>query len=97
MRRAARRDENEPQIVAALEGAGFTVERLSAAGICDLLIGRHGKTWLLEVIGDAKAAKYRKSDGLTPAQVEFRSRWRGQWASARNVTEALAAVGVTAT
>lgn len=92
MRRASRRDENEPIIIAALEAAGWSVERISARGIPDLLCGKHGRTIILEVIGDAKAAKYRRAGGLTPDQVEFKTRWRGQWACARTVAEALTIV-----
>ena len=94
MRRASRRDENEAAIVAALEAAGCSVERISAKGIPDLLVGRHGQTWIIEVIGPAKAAKYRTTGGLTPDQVAFRARWRGQWATARTSVEALVAVGI---
>ena len=94
MRRASRRDENETAIVAALEAVGCSVERISAKGIPDLLVGYRGSTLILEVIGDAKAKKYRATGGLTPDQVAFKARWRGQWASARTSVEALIAVGV---
>lgn len=92
MRRAARRDDNEAIIIAALEAAGCSVVRLSAKGVPDLLIGRRGRTFLIEVIGNAKAAKYRSTGGLTPDQVTFRASWRGQWATARTVAEALEAI-----
>lgn len=90
MRRASRRDENEAAIVAALEAAGCSVERISAKGIPDLLVGYRGSTLILEVIGDAKAKKYRAMSGLTPDQVAFKARWKGQWASVRTVEQALA-------
>jgi Holliday junction resolvase len=43
---AKRRDENEPEIVKALEGIGAKVIRLD---IVDLLVNYRGKIYLLEV------------------------------------------------
>lgn len=45
----ARRDANEPEIVAALERVGARVRRLSAPGIPDLLVGYRQDIFLLEV------------------------------------------------
>ena len=93
MRRAARRDENEKPIVDALEAAGYSVFRLSQDGIPDLLVGKHKQCWLLEVLGDEKVAKYRKTGGLTPAQVKFWERWKGPASCVRSIEEAFAVVG----
>lgn len=60
MRWAAKRDANEPEIVAALEMAGWTVIKVSDSGFPDLLCARKGVLKLLEV---------KMPDGeLTPAQ-----------------------------
>ena len=71
MRRAAKVDVNQPEIVAALRKVGCTVQSLAAVGkgVPDLLVGYQGKTYLLEV----KHGKWT----LTPDQVEWHNNWRG--------------------
>ena len=49
MRRAAKRDANEPEIIKALEAAGCRVWQLNQEGVPDLLVVRHGQITLLEV------------------------------------------------
>jgi hypothetical protein len=49
MRRAAKRDENEPDIVDGLLDAGCTVTKLSQDGVLDLLVGHRGRFCLMEV------------------------------------------------
>lgn len=82
-------------IVEALERAGCSVTRISQKGVPDLLVGIRGRTVILEVIGVEKAKKYRAANGLTPDQVDFKAKWRGQWASARTPVEALIACGIS--
>lgn len=60
MRHAAKRDANEPDIIDALELAGWTVIPVSDTGVMDLLCIRRGVVKLLEV----KSEKGK----LTPAQ-----------------------------
>jgi len=61
------RDGNEPEIVAALEAHGFTVERLDKP--VDLLFGKYGRTWIAEVKMEGKP--------LNANQAEFFETWRG--------------------
>ena len=75
MRRAARRDANEPEIIAALTALGAHVEQLSQDGVPDLLISYRRRLYLMEVIGPAKAKRYRATGGLTPAQVRWHVRY----------------------
>lgn len=51
MRRAAKRDANEPEIVAALRAAGYWVAQISHKGFPDLVVGRKGRSFvcLMEV------------------------------------------------
>lgn len=86
MRQAARRDNNEGEIVAALEAVGCSVTRLSQGGVSDLLVGRQGTNFLIEV----KTVKGK----LTAAQVDFRNNWQGQYDVARSAEEALRIVGL---
>lgn len=48
-RQAARRDRNEAALVHYLRERGAVVERLSGAGIPDLLVGYAGRWWPVEV------------------------------------------------
>lgn len=91
MRRAARVDENQSDIVAALRAIGATVRVISQGdGIPDLLVGFMGKTILLEVKDGKKPPSARK---LTPAEQKFFDEWRGgSLAIVNTVDEAIAAV-----
>ena len=68
-RRNAKRDANEPEIIAFLKAAGASVERLSTKGLPDLLIGYRQKTYLVEVKGEGKK--------LNANQVDFVAGWKG--------------------
>jgi hypothetical protein len=48
-RHAARRDDNEPEIVEALRWAGALVDRIDGKGVPDLLVAHRGRIYLLEV------------------------------------------------
>lgn len=51
MRRAAKRDANEPDVIETLRDAGYWVWCISSPGFPDLCVGRHGvsRIVLLEV------------------------------------------------
>ena len=84
MRRyAARRDANEGKVVAALRAIGCSVIRLDAV---DLLVGRAGQNWLIEVKDGSKPPSARK---LTPAQKTLRNDWRGQYSVVTSPLEAV--------
>ena len=77
MRRAARTDENQPAIVAALEAIGARVQILSAVGggCPDLLVGHRGVNWLLEIKNPTKPKTDRQ---WTPEQALWHATWQGQ-------------------
>lgn len=93
MRRAARTDENQAEIVAALRKAGCSVALTHkvASGFPDLVVGRRAglagpTSFLLEI---------KKPGGrLTPDQQEFIAQWRGHYAVVESVEQALEAVGL---
>lgn len=96
MRRAAKVDENQAEIVAALRVVGCSVLPLHAVGqgCPDLLVApRNGEMVLLEVKDGAKPPSARK---LTPDQVEFHASWRGRIVVVCSVREAMEAVGISA-
>lgn len=78
----ARRDANEAEIVRAFRQLGCIVEHTDKP--LDLLVGKHGRTHLVEV----------KAEGgkLTPAQEEFLSTWKGDWCICRSVDDVVETV-----
>lgn len=86
-RYAARRDENEPEIVEALEAAGCDVLRATDV---DLIVGRAGQTFLVEVKHPKRASESR----IKPIQKRLRASWRGQYAIVTTAQQALEAVGL---
>jgi hypothetical protein len=68
MRRAARVDANQIQIVSALRGAGAYVWIISLP--VDLLVGYKGHTFLVEIKTDSKKR-------LTKLQADFFENWSG--------------------
>lgn len=76
MRRAAKIDANQQQVVSALRAAGATVQSLAAVGkgVPDLLVGYQGKTVLMEVKDGHKSPSQRE---LTDDQLAWHGAWRG--------------------
>lgn len=76
MRRAARIDANQTQVVSALRAAGAVVHSLAAAGngVPDLLVAYRNTTMLMEVKDGSKPPSQRE---LTPEQVKFHAEWIG--------------------
>lgn len=84
MRRAAKSDSNQTEIVKALRRVGVSVEVIGKP--VDLLICHRGETALMEV---------KNPDGrdeLTKDQVEFIARWPGKLHIVRSIGDALTAV-----
>lgn len=81
----ARTDHNQAGIIKALETAGCTVQTLrDGEGVPDLLVGRGGRNFLLEV----KNGK----GSITPQQAIFHRNWNGQVEIVRSAEEAIKAV-----
>ena len=84
----AKTDSNQADIVKALRKAGCSVQSLHdvGRGVPDLLVGRNGVNYLLEV---------KSEDGkLTPVQDIWHKKWRGQALIVRNPKDALRVVGL---
>jgi hypothetical protein len=94
MRRAAKVDRNQAEIVAALRRLGATVQPLHAVGqgCPDLLVGFRGSNYLLEIKDWQASASDRV---LNAGQVEWHGGWKGQVAKVETVEAALIAIGVT--
>lgn len=76
MRKAARVDANQDQVVSALRACGCSVQSLAAVGkgVPDLLVGYRGKNYLIEVKDGRKPTSQTR---LTTDQVEWHEQWRG--------------------
>ncbi len=92
-RRAARRDGNETEIIAALESQGWTVTPLSAPGVPDLLIGARGINVLIEVKDPDGSSRGKPTTAkLTDAQQRWHDGWKGQAEVATSTLSAIAIV-----
>ena len=79
MRRASRRDDNEPAIIREMRAAGAYVKPINDGGTFDLLVGYNGPsgkfhTLLMEIKDGTKPPSARK---LTPAEQKFHDEWPG--------------------
>lgn len=75
MRRAAKVDANQEQIVIALRARGASVRIVTQGdGLPDLLVGYNGYTLLMEVKDGRKPPSARR---LTPAEEKFMLEWKG--------------------
>ena len=91
MRRAARIDDNQPAIVAALRGIGATAQFMHrlGQGCPDLLVGFRGVNYVLELKDGRKPPSARE---LTPAEREWHAAWRGQVATVYSIEDAFRVV-----
>ena len=91
MRRAARTDANQTEIVLACTAHGWTVQSLAPVGVgCpDIVVGARGVNVLLEIKDGSKPPSERR---LTPDQVAWHKRWQGQVVVVETPEEACGAV-----
>ena len=95
MRRAARTDRNQSDIIRALEFSGAAVTDLSAVGkgCTDLLASYRGRWFVLEVKNPAQRPSDRK---LTEAQVRWHARQNAPVHTVLTADDALKAIGAVA-
>ena len=74
MRRAARRDANEGDIIKAMRAEGAYVKQINDEGLFDLLVSYRGETLMVEVKDGAKPPSARR---LTDAEQKFHDEWPG--------------------
>lgn len=95
MRRAAKVDRNQDEIVGALRAAGATVQSLAAIGkgVPDLLCAFRDGMYLLEVKDGAKVPSAR---ALTDDQVRWHAAWGCPVHVVHSPEQALRAIGAMA-
>lgn len=88
MKRAAKVDTNQAEIVKYLRQIGASVAITSAVhkGFPDIIVGWRGRNYMMEI----KASKGK----LTADQVEFMGAWKGQYSIARNIEDACDILGI---
>jgi Holliday junction resolvase len=91
MRRAAKIDSNQPEIVEALRAIGASVATTHTAGkgFPDLVVGYGAVNYLLEIKDGSLSPSARK---LTSDQVEFHAAWRGQIEVVESIDDAFRAI-----
>jgi Holliday junction resolvase len=91
MRRAAKVDANQAEIVAALRKIGCRVMPMHAmgGGFPDLLVSFRGLLTLIEVKDGSKPPSARQ---LTPAQVKWHAEWGEDVRVVKSIDEAIEAV-----
>lgn len=77
MRRAAKVDDNQPEIVKAFRQMGASVQHLHTVGkgCPDLLVGFRRRNLLVEVKDGSKSPSRRK---LTQDEADWHAAWRGR-------------------
>ncbi len=92
MRRKARVDDNQAEVVAALRRFGCSVLCLHqiGKGAPDLAVGIGGKNFFFELKDGKKVKSARR---LTDDETDFHAEWRGQIAVACSIEEILKAIG----
>lgn len=88
MRRAAKVDRNQSAIIRALRDAGASVQPLYMVGqgCPDLLIGKNGKNFVMEIKNPEQT---KRDQRLTEDEFNWHSSWRGQVQIVTSVEEAL--------
>lgn len=84
-------DKNQNEIVGALRSVGASVESLAkipnAKGVPDLLVGWHGKNYLMEI--------KNRDNRLTSFQEKWQRVWQGSVFNVRTIEEAFMVIGLT--
>jgi hypothetical protein len=91
MRRAARVDGNQADIVGALRKVGCSIQHIHTigGGCPDILVGRNRRNWIFELKDDKQPPNKRR---LTPAEQRWHDEWRGEVHIIENIEQALAVV-----
>ena len=92
MRRNAKVDTNQPEIVMALRAIGATVEptHMIGRGFPDIVVGFRGLNYLLEIKDGDKVPSKRK---LTDDETKWHKQWNGSVDIVESVEDAYQAIG----
>jgi Holliday junction resolvase len=87
MRRAARVDANQTEIVAAFRKRGWSVLIISQLkNCCDIFVAKGGRTIAVEIKDGTKAESAQK---LTSGELAFFESWKGELAIIKSVDDVI--------
>lgn len=94
MRRQAKADNNQREIVKAFRDAGCSVQHLHTIGqgCPDVLVGKNGLNFLIEIKDGNKIPSQKK---LTKDESEWHEKWRGQVCIVESVSDVIALILTT--
>ena len=76
-RRAAKVDDNQPEIVKAFRDLGWYVLIVSQLkNCCDIIVSKNGRTIAIEI---KDGAKVKSKQRLTAGEEEFKDDWQGEY------------------
>ncbi len=82
-RRAARVDDNQPEIVKAFRALGWYVLIISQLkNCCDIIVSKNGRTIAVEIKDGAKTPSQQK---LSAGELKFQSEWQGEYAIIKSI------------
>ena len=84
-RRAARVDDNQPEIVKAFRSLGWTVLIISQLkNCCDIIVSKNGRTIAVEIKDGSKPPSQQK---LSEGELKFEREWQGEYALIKCVND----------
>jgi hypothetical protein len=94
MRRAAKVDSNQKEIVDGLKSMGFSVCHLHTLGKGrpDILVGGYGMNFMYEIKDGAKPASQQK---LTEDEIKFHNTWIGHLGIAKSADDIIRDIDLT--
>lgn len=88
MRRAAKVDVNQPEIVKAFRSLGWSVLIISQLKNCaDIIVSKNGRTIVVEVKDGNQPPSKQK---LTEGEVKFMNAWQGEYMIINSVDAVIA-------
>ena len=87
MMRNAKVDRNQPEIVKAFRGLGWTVLIISQLKNCaDIIVSKNGRTIVIEIKDGEKTKSQQK---LTEGELKFMGNWQGEYKIVTCIDEVL--------
>ena len=93
MRRAARTDDNQQQIVKQLRqlGCSVAITSMIGKGFPDFIVGYKGRNLMIEL---KDGAKTKSQKGLTMDESKWHTQWKGQVDKCESLEEICKVIGI---